>query len=89
MQFSAVFADAFPGMTLLDVLADGGGGLKALGRHAVAGVLSASSPDVSYGLDASDVIAAFNAAYASGNDVAIESLKNQLDRLNNQGCSLN
>ena len=87
MQFSAVFADAFPGKTLLQVLSEGGGGLSALGRHAVAGLLSSGS--VSYGMSGADVIAAFNAAYASGNETTIENLKNNLDRLNNQGCTLN
>ncbi len=35
-QFSAVFENAFPGKTLLQVLEQGGGGLNALGRHTVA-----------------------------------------------------
>jgi hypothetical protein len=30
----------------------------------------------------------FNAAYASGSASTIESLKNRLDLLNNQGCPL-
>lgn len=81
--FSSVFDDAFPGMTLLQVLELGGGGLNALGRHAVAAVLNGASPDVAYDLSAAQVIAAFNSVYPGGD---YESLKNRLDFLNNQGC---
>lgn len=88
-QFSSVFADAFPGMTLLQVLSQGGGGLNALGRHAVAALLDAASGDVDYDLTTSEVIALVNAAYASGDATTIEALKNRLDALNNQGCPLN
>jgi hypothetical protein len=84
MAFSAVFEDAFPGMTLLQVLDLGAGDLNALGRHAVAGLLSAGS--VNYGMTSQQVIDAFNAAYPGGD---YETLKNRLDFLNNQGCSLN
>lgn len=62
--FSRVFDNAFPGKTLLQVASNGGGGLNALGRHAVAALLNASSPDVNYGFATpAEVIAAFNAAY--------------------------
>jgi hypothetical protein len=37
--FSAVFDDAFPGKTLLQVLQQGEGGLTALGRHTVAALV--------------------------------------------------
>lgn len=87
--FSTVFADAFPGKTLGQVVANGGGGLNALGRHTVAALLSSSSPGVSYDLTTQQVISAFNAAFASGSPRRIEDLKNQLDMLNNQGCPLN
>lgn len=83
-QFSTVFADAFPGMSLLQVLSRGGGGLNALGRHTVAALLNASSID--YGMDTADVVAAFNAAYARG---TYETLKNELATLNERGCPLN
>lgn len=39
---------ATAGMSLLDVLGQGGGGDKALGRHAVAALLNALSPSVDY-----------------------------------------
>jgi len=84
MQFSAVFANAFPGKTLVQVLGQGGGGLIALGRHTVAALLSSGS--VNYGMHTADVIAAFNEAYASGN---YEPLHKKLEKLNEAGCPLN
>jgi len=89
-MFSAVFGNnAFPGMTLLAVMKQGGGGLNALGRHAVAALLNASSMDVSYDRSVAQVIAMFNAAYASGNEGAVETTKNVLNYFNELGCSLN
>ena len=87
--FSSVFADAFPGQTLLDVVWARGGGLNALGRHAVAALLNAAHPDVEYDYSVADVIAAFNEAYASGDKDHIENQKDEFDFLNNQGCELN
>lgn len=84
--FSSVFANAFPGMTLVEVAAQGGGGIKALGRHTVAALLNAASNGVSFGLTVADVINGFNAAYASGN---YETFKDQLAGLNEAGCPLN
>jgi hypothetical protein len=86
--FSSVFADAFPGKTLLEVVWLGGGGLNALGRMSVAALLNASSPDVSFDLTTQQVIDAFNTAHASGNKKTIEQQKNLFDFLNNQGCPL-
>jgi len=63
MPFGAVFADAFPGESLRDVLATGGGGLASLGRHAVAALLNAASPDVGYPLSTDAVIALFDGLY--------------------------
>ena len=87
--FSAVFADAFPGKTLVDVVRLGGGGLNALGRSAVAALLNAASAGVSYDYTTAQVISKFNAAYASGSKRLIEEQKNTFDFLNNQGCPLN
>lgn len=86
--FSSVFANAFPGQTLLQVLSLNGGGLNALGRHAVAALLNASSSNVNYDLSVEQVVNAFNAAYASGNKKTIEQQKDLFDMLNNQGCPL-
>ena len=84
--FSDVFANAFPGKTLLQVLGQGGGGLNALGRHTVAALLNTANAGVSYDLNTAGVISAFNAAYASGN---FEAQKNIFAGYNEQGCPLN
>lgn len=87
--FSSVFDNAFPGRTLVQVLRLNGGGLNALGRHAVAALLSAASSGVDYDMTVAEVISAFNAAYASGDASMITNQKNVFDMLNNQGCPLN
>jgi hypothetical protein len=84
--FSSVFANAFPGKTLLQVLGLGGGGLNALGRHTVAALLNSASSGVDYDLATAAVINAFNAAYASG---SYEAQKNIFAGYNEQGCPLN
>ena len=85
-QFSSVFANAFPGKTLLQVLSAGGGGLTALGRHAVAALLNTASLGVDYGMATAGAVDAFNAAYASG---AFETQKNIFEAANEKGCRLN
>jgi hypothetical protein len=84
--FSAVFEDAFPGMTLLEVLQQGGGGLKALGRHTVAALLNAQSGGVSYPLTTAQVIAGFNAVFPGGD---YETLHLRWAAFNEAGCPLN
>jgi hypothetical protein len=84
--FSSVFEDAFPGKTLLQVMWQGGGGLNALGRHTVAALLNAASPDVEYDMTVEEVIAAFNEVYPDGD---YEGLKMELEDFNEQGCPLN
>lgn len=88
-MFSDVFADAFPGETLLDVVWARGGGLNALGRSAVAALLNATSPGVDYDYTAGEVIDLFNDAFESGDKGTIENQKDVFDFLNNQGCDLN
>lgn len=83
--FSSVFANAFPGKSLVQVLALQGGGLEALGRHAVSALLSAATFG-DYGLTTAQVISMFNAAYASGD---YETTKNKFAALNEQLCPLN
>ncbi len=85
---SAGFEDAFPGKTLLNVVSTGGGGLKALGRHTVAALLNAASPDVAYPLTVSEVIASFNAGYP-GDKNDYENLKDQFEGYNETFCPLN
>lgn len=79
------FENAFPGKTLLQVLEQGGGGLKALGRHTVAALLNGAS-DINFGLSAQSVIDQFNAVHPGGD---YETLKNTFAGLNEQGCPLN
>jgi hypothetical protein len=72
-------------MTLSEVAALGRGGLNALGRHAVAALLNAASTEVDYDRTPAQVIAAFMAAYDSGD---YESTKEQFEGFNEQGCPL-
>jgi hypothetical protein len=83
----AGFEDAFPDMTLLEVLSQGGGGLNALGRHTVAALLNAASPDVDYDLTAQDVIDMFNAVFP-GTKAEYEELKDIFAGFNEQNCPL-
>ena len=69
--------------TLLDALSNGGGGVDALLRQAVAALLNARHPLVNYPLTSQQIISSVNAALASGNAATIEALKNQLDAYNN------
>ena len=72
--------------TLLGALEQGGGGEKALGRHATAALLNAANPDVSYLYSESDVISLVQSAYATGN---FEALKNIFEMQNDTVCPLN
>jgi hypothetical protein len=83
--FSSVFENAFPGMTLLQVASQGGGGLNALGRHTVAALLNAASGGVDYPWTVQQVINAFNGVFPGGD---YETLKNQLEGFNELGCPL-
>jgi hypothetical protein len=85
-KFDTVFEDAFGEMTLKEVLWQGGGGLNALGRHAVAALLNASSPGVAFYWSPAEVIAAFNAVYPGGD---YEGMKNAFAFQNEKGCPLN
>ncbi|HET8654380.1 MAG TPA: DUF11 domain-containing protein [Longimicrobiaceae bacterium] len=84
-QFSAVFENAFPGMTLEQVLSQGGGGLNALGRHTVAALLNAAS-GIDYGLTTTQVIQKFNAVFPGGD---YEGLKDEFAARNERDCPLN
>jgi len=85
--FSTVFGvNASGNPTLVKAASTGGGGAKALGRHAVAALLNAASPDVGYAYTASEVIGMVQQAYASGD---FESAKNLLEAANEAGCPLN
>ncbi|MDQ3075638.1 MAG: hypothetical protein M3Q34_00730 [bacterium] len=82
--FSSVFEDAFPGMTLLQVLQQGGGGLNALGRDTVGQLLNSTSMSAS--LISSQVISMFNAVYP-GSKSAYSTLHAQFVSPHN--CPLN
>ena len=86
--FSDHFDDAFPGMTLRDVLATGGGGLEALGRHTVAALLNSANSGVSFEDSPGQVIAAFNGVFP-GTTAQYTALKNQFAALNERLCPLN
>lgn len=87
-MFASVFDNAFPGMTLLDVMKQGGGKLKALGRHTVAALLNSVSTGVNYDRSEAQVISMFNNAYP-GKSKNYNSTKNTLETFNEQGCPLN
>ena len=87
--FSAVFEDAFPGMTLRDVLWQGGGVLNALGRHTVAALLNGASGGVDYALTDEAVIDLFNDVYP-GTRGDYAGVKNGFFEINNEtSCPLN
>jgi uncharacterized delta-60 repeat protein len=83
--FASVFENAFPEMTLEQVLRQRGGGLKALGRQTVAALLNAASGDVGYDLTAAEVVAMFNDTYP-GTKSAYRTLTRNLRKLNKKGC---
>jgi len=68
------------------VVAIEGGGENALGRHAVAALLNATNPNVSYLYTQEQVIAMVQQAYASG---TFEAIKDLFVLQNEAGCPLN
>ena len=71
--------------TLLQALQAGGGGEKALGRHAAAALLNTTNPKVHYYYTTGEVISMVQQAYSSGQ---YESIKNLLENQNEAGCPL-
>jgi len=85
--YEATFGvDASFSKDLLGALKQGGGGEKALGRHATAALLNSANADVSYEYSTADVISLVQSAYASGD---FEGVKNLLEAQNEMGCPLN
>jgi hypothetical protein len=85
-SFDLVFGVDAPGdLTLLEALEQGGGGYKALGRHAVAALLNASNPDVDSDFSAAAVIALVQDAFETGD---FEAAKNILAAANEQECPI-
>ena len=87
--FSAVFENAFPGKTLQQVLATGGGGLNALGRQTVAAFLNAKALGTNYDLTAQSVIDQFNAVFPGGNYDSVKNTFEALTDVNGRICPLN
>jgi hypothetical protein len=99
--FSSAFSvNAFPGMTLLEVLEQGGGGLNALGRHVVAALLNAAYfetvPGYFYNVplwpddtvtSPWEVVLVFGQTY-NGTSAQVSALKNKLENANETGCPL-
>jgi uncharacterized repeat protein (TIGR01451 family) len=75
--------------TLLDALNATGGGVNALARHAVAALLNASNPDVSFDFTPQEVIDLVHDAIVSGDPAEIEEAHQLLADANEQGCPLN
>lgn len=87
-DFEAVFGvDAsFDPHTLGDAVALGGGGERALARHAVAALLNSTNPGVSYLYSTAQVISMVQQAYATNSFLSI---KNLFEAQNEAGCPLN
>ena len=83
--FGDIFDDVFPGMTLMDVLRQGGGGVRSLGRHTVAALLNAASDDVHYRFTEEEVIDMFNDAVESDH---VNLTKKRFEANNERGCPL-
>jgi hypothetical protein len=73
------------GLTLGQAIDLGGGGFYKLARSAVAALLNAANPDVSYYLTQQQIIDAVVAAFNSGDP---EPLATDLDYGNNEGCPI-
>ena len=73
------FANSF---SLLQALANGGGGLNALGRQASAAYLNSRTPGMGFPYTTAQVIALVHDAIVSGNAKTIESTKNALEAAN-------
>lgn len=88
-SFNATFGigtNWFPNsLTLLDALAQGGGGANALGRHATAALLNGASGF--YPLTVAQVIARVQATYAG--TYTIDATQNYFAAFNNTFCPLN
>ncbi|UZJ27067.1 hypothetical protein RHODO2019_19095 (plasmid) [Rhodococcus antarcticus] len=74
--------------TLLEAIGTGGGGINALLRQAISALLNTTSVLIDYPLTASALIAAVNAALASGDPTQIDNLQTTLAGWNNLGASL-
>ena len=84
---SSVFGSgAPPDLTLLEALEQGGGGVNALLRQAVAALLNAAHAEVNYPITLVDVISLTQAALLPGGDV--QGTKDTFKAANELGCGL-
>ncbi|MBI4304240.1 MAG: hypothetical protein HY665_07905 [Chloroflexi bacterium] len=87
-NFNAIFGvtnSVSSSLTLLQAINLGGGGERALIRHATAALLNAAHPSVDYPLTVAQLIALVQNAYATGD---FNGAANQLDSYNNLGGSI-
>ena len=77
------------GLTLIQVLRQGGGGLKALGRHTVAALLNANNGDIASGMTVANVRDAFNDVYPALTKAEYTAQKNIFKDANESGCPIN
>lgn len=75
-------------VTLLQALSTGGGGIYRFGRHSTAALLNAANSGVDYGMSVAGVIAAVQAAVASGDLHLIDNLADEFEERNERNCSL-
>jgi hypothetical protein len=73
------FANSF---SLLQALANGGGGINALGRHGAAAYLNSRTPGMGFPYTTAQVIALVHDAIVSGSAKTIESTKDALEKAN-------
>jgi hypothetical protein len=85
--FGVVGLGQYSDISLGDALKKGGGGEKALLRHATAALLNATNGDVYYPYTEAEVIALVQ--YAYGPDGDFEDAKDLLEHANELGCPLN
>ena len=82
----ALGLDALEGNpSLLDGLQDGGGGLAALMRQAIAGILNAAHADLAYPYTVEEVLALIKAAFTTGE---FEPVKDMFEAANESECPL-
>jgi len=82
----ALGLDALEGNpSLLDGLQDGGGGLAALMRQAIAGILNAAHADLAYPYTFEEVLALIEAAFTTGE---FEPVKDMFEAANESECPL-
>ncbi len=86
-RFGDIFDDAFPGLTLIEVLKLKDGSLNNLGRETVAALLNGWSPFVDYDISELDVIQMFDQTFP-GTEAEYDALAASLAALNAQVCPL-